>query len=78
MGYTKRLDSAEVPLRRHPAGTAKVCFLRDLSLMNVSILGSAEEFATIVPLLRPEQVVIDFVRIRQIEENHANCAGIYW
>jgi GDP-mannose 6-dehydrogenase len=39
---------------------------------------SAEEFSGIAPLLRPEQLVVDFVRIRQIEENHANYAGICW
>lgn len=46
---------------------------------DVIVIGnSAEEFAGITPLLRPEQLVIDFVRIRQIEENHANYAGICW
>lgn len=46
---------------------------------DVIVIGnSAEEFAAVTPLLRPEQLVIDFVRIRQIEENHANYAGICW
>jgi GDP-mannose 6-dehydrogenase len=46
---------------------------------DVIVIGnSAEEFAAIAPLLRPEQLVIDFVRIRQIEENHANHAGTCW
>jgi GDP-mannose 6-dehydrogenase len=44
----------------------------------IIIGNSAEEFSGIAPLLRPEQLVIDFVRIRQIEENHANYAGICW
>jgi GDP-mannose 6-dehydrogenase len=46
---------------------------------DVIVVGNnAEEFADIAPLLRPDQQVIDFVRIRKLEENHANYAGICW
>ena len=46
---------------------------------DVLVIGNrAEEFAQLADLLRPEQLVIDFVRIRKVEENHANYAGICW
>jgi GDP-mannose 6-dehydrogenase len=45
----------------------------------VIVIGNrAEEFAGLAGRLRPEQLVIDLVRIRQIEERHANYAGICW
>jgi GDP-mannose 6-dehydrogenase len=45
----------------------------------VIVIGNrAEEFTQIAARLRPEQRVVDFVRIRQIEENHANYAGLCW
>jgi GDP-mannose 6-dehydrogenase len=45
----------------------------------VIVIGNnAAEFADIAGRLRPEQLVIDFVRIRKLEENHANYAGICW
>jgi GDP-mannose 6-dehydrogenase len=45
----------------------------------VIVIGnSGEEFAGLAERLRPDQLVIDFVRIRQIEERHANYAGICW
>jgi GDP-mannose 6-dehydrogenase len=45
----------------------------------VIIIGNrGEEFAGLADKLRPDQLVLDFVRIRQIEEHHANYAGICW
>lgn len=45
----------------------------------VIVIGNnAQEFADVAPLLRPEQQVIDFVRIRKLEENHARYTGICW
>ncbi len=46
---------------------------------DVIVIGNrAEEFSQLADKLRPEQLVIDFVRIRRIEENHANYVGICW
>jgi GDP-mannose 6-dehydrogenase len=46
---------------------------------DVIVIGNrGEEFAGLADKLRPDQLVIDFVRIRQIEERHANYAGICW
>jgi len=46
---------------------------------DVIVIGNkGEEFTGLAEHLRPEQLVIDFVRIRQIEERHANYAGICW
>jgi GDP-mannose 6-dehydrogenase len=46
---------------------------------DVIVIGNrGEEFAGLADKLRPDQLVIDFVRIRQIEEHHANYAGICW
>jgi GDP-mannose 6-dehydrogenase len=46
---------------------------------DVIVIGNrGEEFAGLANKLRPDQLVIDFVRIRQIEERHANYAGICW
>ena len=46
---------------------------------DVLVIGNrGEEFAGLAEHLRPDQLVIDFVRIRQIEERHANYAGICW
>ncbi|MGB4100930.1 MAG: nucleotide sugar dehydrogenase [Alphaproteobacteria bacterium] len=39
---------------------------------------NAKEFAAIASRLKPQQYVIDFIRIKQIEENHANYEGICW
>jgi GDP-mannose 6-dehydrogenase len=45
----------------------------------VIVIGNrGEEFTGLAGKLRPDQLVIDFVRIRQIEERHANYAGICW
>jgi len=45
----------------------------------VIVIGNrGEEFAALAGRLRPDQLVIDFVRIRQIEEHHAHYAGICW
>jgi GDP-mannose 6-dehydrogenase len=45
----------------------------------VIVIGNrGEEFTGLAEKLRPDQLVIDFVRIRQIEERHANYAGICW
>ncbi|MGH8301910.1 MAG: nucleotide sugar dehydrogenase, partial [Steroidobacteraceae bacterium] len=44
---------------------------------DVLVIGNrGEEFTGLANHLRPDQLVIDFVRIRQIEERHANYAGI--
>jgi GDP-mannose 6-dehydrogenase len=46
---------------------------------DVVVIGNtSEELADLADRLRPEQLVIDFVRVRRIEENHANYAGICW
>jgi GDP-mannose 6-dehydrogenase len=46
---------------------------------DVIVIGNrGEEFTGLADKLRPDQLVIDFVRIRQIEEHHANYAGICW
>ena len=46
---------------------------------DVIVIGNrGEEFAGLADKLRPDQLVIDFVRIRQIEERHGNYAGICW
>jgi GDP-mannose 6-dehydrogenase len=45
----------------------------------VLVIGNrGEEFTGLAERLRPDQLVIDFVRIRQIEERHANYTGICW
>jgi GDP-mannose 6-dehydrogenase len=46
---------------------------------DVIVIGNrGEEFTGLAERLRPDQLVIDFVRIRQIEERHANYTGICW
>ncbi|HVS78164.1 MAG TPA: UDP binding domain-containing protein, partial [Steroidobacteraceae bacterium] len=46
---------------------------------DVIVIGnSGEEFTGLADNLRSDQLVIDFVRIRQIEERHANYTGICW
>ncbi len=46
---------------------------------DVIVIGNrGEEFTALAERLRPDQLVIDFVRIRQIEERHANYTGICW
>jgi GDP-mannose 6-dehydrogenase len=50
-----------------------------LAHAEVIVIGNrGEEFTGLASQLRPDQLVIDFVRIRQIEEQHANYAGICW
>jgi len=50
-----------------------------LSHADVIVIGNrGEEFAGLAEKLRPDQLVIDFVRIRQIEERHASYSGICW
>ncbi|MDX2028054.1 MAG: nucleotide sugar dehydrogenase [Alphaproteobacteria bacterium] len=50
-----------------------------LAHADVIVIGNnAPEFATIVNWLRPEQQVIDFVRIKPIEQAHDNYSGICW
>ena len=50
-----------------------------LNHADVIVIGNrGEEFTGVAEKLRPDQLVIDFVRIRQIEEQHANYAGICW
>lgn len=50
-----------------------------LAHAEVVVIGNnAPEFAAIAGWLRPEQQVIDFVRIRAIEESHDNYNGICW
>jgi GDP-mannose 6-dehydrogenase len=45
----------------------------------VVVIGNrAPEFGEISTLLRPDQLVIDFVRVRQIEQTHAHYDGICW
>jgi GDP-mannose 6-dehydrogenase len=45
----------------------------------VIVIGNASaELSELPRRLRPEQLVIDFVRVRPIEEQHANYAGICW
>ncbi len=46
---------------------------------DVIVIGNrGEEFTGLADNLRSDQLVIDFVRIRQIEERHANYTGICW
>ncbi len=46
---------------------------------DVIVIGNnAPEFQNIAGQLRPEQHVVDFVRIKQIEQAHANYDGICW
>lgn len=46
---------------------------------DVIVIGNrGEEFTGLADKLRPDQLVIDFVRIQQIEERHANYSGICW
>jgi GDP-mannose 6-dehydrogenase len=46
---------------------------------DVIVIGNrGEEFTALADKLRSDQLVIDFVRIRQIEERHGNYAGICW
>lgn len=50
-----------------------------LSHSEVIIIGNnAPEFAYIASQLRPEQTVIDYVRVRAIEQTHPNYQGICW
>jgi len=50
-----------------------------LAHAEVIVIGNnAPEFADIAPRLRPDQRVIDFVRIRKIEQDHKNYDGICW
>ncbi|MBW4050496.1 MAG: nucleotide sugar dehydrogenase [Proteobacteria bacterium] len=45
----------------------------------VIVIGNrGEEFTGLAERLRPDQLVIDFVRIQQIEERHGNYSGICW
>jgi GDP-mannose 6-dehydrogenase len=45
----------------------------------VIVIGnSAPEFSDIAKQLRSDQRVVDFVRIRRIEEEHRNYDGICW
>jgi GDP-mannose 6-dehydrogenase len=46
---------------------------------DVIVIGNkAPEFSHIAKMLKPEQTVIDFVRIKEIEEAHGNYQGICW
>ncbi len=46
---------------------------------DVVVIGNrGEEFSGLADRLRSDQLVIDFVRIRQIEERHGNYSGICW
>jgi GDP-mannose 6-dehydrogenase len=50
-----------------------------LAHAEIIVIGNgAPEFADIVTKLRPDQRVIDFVRIRKIEQEHDNYDGICW
>jgi len=44
----------------------------------VVIGNSAPEFKTIAAQLRPDQIVIDLVRIRDLEQAHENYEGLCW
>lgn len=44
----------------------------------IAIGHRAPEFAQLAARLRPRQLVIDFVRIREIEQRHENYSGICW
>jgi GDP-mannose 6-dehydrogenase len=45
----------------------------------IIVIGNdAPEFADIAGRLRPDQHIVDFVRITTIEQSHANYAGICW
>jgi hypothetical protein len=50
-----------------------------LAACDVIVIGNdAPEYRTLAGKLRPEQQVIDFVRIREVEATHANYQGICW
>jgi len=50
-----------------------------ISSSDVIVIGNnSKEFATINKILNPKQVVIDLVRIKEIEEAHENYQGICW
>jgi GDP-mannose 6-dehydrogenase len=50
-----------------------------LAHSEVVVIGNnAPEFASAANYLKPEQLVIDFVRVRAIEERHGNYDGICW
>jgi GDP-mannose 6-dehydrogenase len=50
-----------------------------LAHAEVIVIGNgAKEFSDVVPKLRPDQKVIDFVRIKKIEQEHKNYDGICW
>jgi GDP-mannose 6-dehydrogenase len=50
-----------------------------LAHAEVVVIGNnAPEFANVASRLKPEQRVIDFVRIRTIEQEHKNYDGICW
>jgi GDP-mannose 6-dehydrogenase len=50
-----------------------------LAHAEVIVIGNrGEEFTGLAERLRPDQLVIDFVRIPQIEERHGNYSGICW
>ncbi len=44
----------------------------------IAIGHGAPEFTQLAARLRPRQLVIDFVRIREIEQRHGNYSGICW
>lgn len=59
------------------------CIVKDIDSLlggsEVIVIGTDDpEFAAIAGKLRQEQTVIDFVRIREIEQSHANYKGIVW
>jgi GDP-mannose 6-dehydrogenase len=50
-----------------------------LSHADVIVIGnSAQEFSDIAPRLRPDQHIIDFVRIKKLEQEHKSYDGICW
>ena len=50
-----------------------------LSHAEVIVIGNgAPEFAGVAARLKPEQRVVDFVRVRKIEDSHENYDGICW
>ena len=50
-----------------------------ISSSDIIVIGNnAKEFSTITKILKPEQMVIDLVRIKEIEKTHDNYQGICW
>ena len=77
--YDGNVSITKLPDKHHIKSMLSGNMDKVLKKSDVIVIGNSNpEFATIAEKLRPEQIVIDFVRIREIEETHANYHGICW